>query len=115
MIVSGAMMRLHVKEVAEAKGITSAKMLSERSNIPYASVHRIWNGSVTMLALDTIERLCRALNVQPGMLMSWIETEDDTGPPTRGHSAQTDRPATASKPRRTPRSKISSRAAIVTG
>jgi DNA-binding Xre family transcriptional regulator len=74
MIVEG-MMKLHIREIAEARGIKSAKALSERAGIPYASVHRIWNESVTMLALDTIGKLCKALNVQPGMLMSWIDTD----------------------------------------
>lgn len=75
MIVCEDMMKLHIREIAEARGITSAKALSDRAGIPYASIHRIWNESVTMLALDTIGRLCKALNVQPGMLMSWIDTE----------------------------------------
>jgi DNA-binding Xre family transcriptional regulator len=79
------MMKLTVKEVAEAKGIHTAKALSVKAGIPYASVHRIWNGTVTMLALDTIERLCRALGVQPGMLMMFIDTDAiQQGDPSQG-------------------------------
>ena len=98
-------MKLHVKEVAEAKGIKSAKALSIAAGIPYASVHRIWNGSVTMLALDTIERLCKALNVQPGMLLSWIDTENLPGADSTGQTASHRRIPSTMKPRGEKRSK----------
>jgi DNA-binding Xre family transcriptional regulator len=78
------MMRIHVKEIAVTKGINSAKALSVQSGIPYASAHRIWNGSVTMLALETIEKLCRLFQVQPGMILGWVDTDappiDQSGP-----------------------------------
>ena len=66
-------MKWNVQEVAEAKDIRNAKDLADRLGIPYASIYRIWNGTAKMAALDTLERLCQTLQVQPGMLLMRID------------------------------------------
>jgi len=68
-------MKLLVKEVAQAKGIQNAQQLSELAGVPLASMYRIWNGKARMVGLETMERLCKALKVQPGLLLMHIDTE----------------------------------------
>lgn len=68
------MTKLIVREVAEREGITNALELATKAGVPYASAHRLWNGTARMIGLDTIERLCRALSVRPGQLFE-LEAE----------------------------------------
>jgi DNA-binding Xre family transcriptional regulator len=113
MVLSEDMMRIHVQEIAVTKGINSAKALSVQSGIPYASAHRIWNGSVTMLALDTIEKLCRLFNVQPGMILSWVDTDAPQGPSSQGDEQPARR--TSLGPSKSRRETKQARAAVVGG
>jgi DNA-binding Xre family transcriptional regulator len=68
------MVILVVKEVAEKAGIKTAYELAQRTDIPIRSVYRIWDGSATMLGLDTIDRLCYALDVPPAQLFKYERT-----------------------------------------
>ncbi|MFL6215899.1 MAG: helix-turn-helix domain-containing protein [Blastocatellia bacterium] len=64
------MVRLTVKEVALAKGIKNAAQLSEATEIPLASMYRIWNNTARMIGLDTLDKLCNFLDVPAGMLLA---------------------------------------------
>jgi DNA-binding Xre family transcriptional regulator len=63
------MIELRVKEVAEKRGIDNPFSLSRESGIAYANCHKIWNGQQTMIALDTLDRLCSALDCEPGDIL----------------------------------------------
>jgi putative transcriptional regulator len=63
------MVELKIKEVAEQRGINNPFTLSQVSGLAYASCHRIWNGQPAMIGLDTIDRLCEALNCEPGDIL----------------------------------------------
>lgn len=65
-------MVLTIKEIAEARGFKNAKQLADTAGIRYKSMYPIWNGTARMIALDTLERLCKALRVQVGMLFEII-------------------------------------------
>lgn len=66
------MVRLTVKEVALAKGIKNAAQLGEVTDIPLASMYRIWNDTARMIGLDTLNKLCNFLDVPAGMLIAHI-------------------------------------------
>src|SRR5215471_9225383 len=70
------MMKLTVKEVAEAKGIKNATQLGELARIPLASMYRIWNGTARMIGMDTLEKLCTTLDIPVGMLIVHIPEKD---------------------------------------
>lgn len=64
------MVELRVREVAEAKGINNPLTLSQVSGLAYATCHKIWNDPPVMIGLDTIDRLCEALECEPGDLLA---------------------------------------------
>ena len=61
-------LRLRVKELREALGLTQAE-LAERANVRRATVNRIENAHVTAIDMDVLERLAEALGVEPGFLV----------------------------------------------
>ncbi len=61
-------MVLNVKDVAEARGYKNAKQLADAAGLRYESAYPIWNGTARMISLDTLEKLCKVLRVQAGML-----------------------------------------------
>ena len=62
------MIRLAVREVAEARGIKNAKQLGEAAGLHYKSAYAIWNGASKLIGLETIDKLCKTLRVHAGML-----------------------------------------------
>lgn len=72
MLVSGAMMKWNVKEIAEAKGYKNARELSDAAGIPLASMYRLWKGTADMVGLATLNKLCGLLDVPVGMLLTYI-------------------------------------------
>ncbi len=72
MLDCGAMsMKLIVKEAAQREGIRNPVELSQKTGIAYGSCYRLWQGTATMIAVETIERLCTALRVYPGQLFDF--------------------------------------------
>jgi DNA-binding Xre family transcriptional regulator len=67
----GAMLRFAVREVAEKAGIRNALDLSQRAGLPYESCRRLWQGTSSMVALTTLERLCQVLEVRPAQLFDY--------------------------------------------
>jgi DNA-binding Xre family transcriptional regulator len=54
--------RLRVKEVAQEKGISLTK-LSQRSEVAYNTVRRVWRDPFTDVTLSTLQRLADVLGV----------------------------------------------------
>ena len=63
------MVELKIREVAEGKGVSNPFALAQATGLAYATCHNIWNGQPTMIGLDTIDRLCEALDCEPGDLL----------------------------------------------
>jgi DNA-binding Xre family transcriptional regulator len=70
------MMRLTVKDTAEARGFKNAKQLADAAGIRYKSMYPIWNGTARMIGLDTLERLCNTLRVQAGLLFEIVLSDE---------------------------------------
>ncbi|MGH9762960.1 MAG: helix-turn-helix domain-containing protein [Blastocatellia bacterium] len=82
--------RFTVKDIAMVKGFRNARELADAAGIGYASMYPIWKGQAKQIKMTTIDRLCRILGVQPGMLMVYEpdhndRVEDDAGTPPRHH------------------------------
>ncbi len=56
------MIKLRVKEVVDQKGLKITE-LAERANIAYGTAHSLYKGHVTRIDLDTLDRVCEALEV----------------------------------------------------
>ncbi len=65
------MVRFLVRELAEERGWTISK-LAEVSGIAYSSALDLWYDRPQRIDKKTIERLCIALNVQPGALFKYV-------------------------------------------
>ena len=59
---------LRIREVRQVKGWTQAE-LARRAGIRRATVNRIENARVKAIDLDVLEKLAKALDVDPGYLI----------------------------------------------
>jgi DNA-binding Xre family transcriptional regulator len=66
--------RLRVKEVANQKGISLTK-LSQRSEVAYNTVRRIWREPYTDVTLSTLQRLADVLKVDVSELIESVEDD----------------------------------------
>lgn len=80
-VVSGDMMKLFVKEVAQAKGFKNAKALADGMSahfgvsMSYSTIYPLWNDDAKLWARETFDKLCAFLNVPAGMLIQHIPGE----------------------------------------
>lgn len=89
------MMKLFVKEVAQAKGFKNAKALADAmsehfgASMSYSTIYPLWNDDAKLWARETFDKLCAFLKVPAGMLIQHIpgELRLDQGP------AKSDKPA----------------------
>jgi DNA-binding Xre family transcriptional regulator len=73
------MVELRIKEVAEARGITTAYQLQKRMNVPPGTAARLWRGEMKMIGLDTIEALCEAIGCEPADLIVRVQEKKTNG------------------------------------
>jgi putative transcriptional regulator len=70
------MMKLTVRDVAEARGFKNAKALADAAGIPYASIYKIYNGKSNTIGLITLNKLCKTLDADVGLLLKYIPDEE---------------------------------------
>lgn len=58
---------LRIGEVARQQGLT-IKALAERAGVAYNTAHGLFTGRATRIDLDTLDRICAALQMEPGDL-----------------------------------------------
>ncbi len=63
--------KLRVKEVAQQKGVSLTK-LSQRSEVAYNTVRRLWRDPYTDVTLSTLQRLADVLGVDVRELMESV-------------------------------------------
>ena len=68
--------RLRVKEVATSKGISLTK-LSQRSEVAYNTVRRIWREPYTDVTISTLQRLADVLKVDVNELIESVPDETE--------------------------------------
>ena len=65
-------------DVMLAKRKMSVTELSERVGITLANISVLKNGRAKVIKLDTLDKICKALNCQPGDILEWrMEEESD--------------------------------------
>ena len=64
---------LKVRQIAEQKGVGNPFALARVTGLGYAVCHRMWNSETTLIALETIAKLCDGLKVKPGQLFEYTE------------------------------------------
>ena len=68
-------MKLRIKEVAEAQGL-NRNQLQLKSGVTLPLLTRYWNNTTTEVKLEALEKIARALGVQPGDLIVF-DNEDE--------------------------------------
>ncbi|HSB09676.1 MAG TPA: helix-turn-helix transcriptional regulator [Blastocatellia bacterium] len=55
--------------MAEARGFKNARQLGEATGLFPATVYRLWGDTARRIDKDTIDKLCVALDCEPGLLI----------------------------------------------
>lgn len=78
LMVKGGHMHWRLREIAEPER-WNAKKLAEATGLAYNTVWGIWTNRSKRADLDTLATLARVLKIQPGDLLSNLESEDIAG------------------------------------
>ena len=65
-------------DVVLARGRMSLTELSEQVGITLANLSILKNGRAKAVKLETLDRICKALQCQPGDLLEWEADGDET-------------------------------------
>ena len=68
------MVRLKVREIAEAKKINMSK-LSRMADLNYNTVRAIWDDATKDVTVSTLEKIAKALNVEIAELIEVLPDE----------------------------------------
>ena len=66
-------------DVMLARRKMSVTELSEKVGITMANISILKNGKAKAIKLDTLNKICRALDCQPGDILEYLPDEDETG------------------------------------
>jgi len=70
------MIRLKIKEVAEQKGLSMAK-LARRADMDFKTVQRIFHDPYRDISLSTLDRLAAALGIPANELIETVPNSDN--------------------------------------
>ena len=63
-------------DVMLAKRKMSVTKLSEKVGITMANISILKNGKAKAIKLDTLNKICKALNCQPGDILEWSDCDE---------------------------------------
>ena len=70
------MVRLKIREIAEAKKINMSK-LSRMADVNYNTIRAIWDNEKKDVNVSTLEKIARALKVELSELIEVLPDEED--------------------------------------
>lgn len=65
-------------DVMLAKRKMSVTELSEKVGITLANISVLKNGKAKAIKLDTLDKICKALNCQPGDILEWSDRNEES-------------------------------------
>lgn len=65
-------------DVMLAKRKMSVTELSEKVGITMANISILKNGKAKAIKVDTLNKICRALDCQPGDILEYVKTDEET-------------------------------------
>jgi len=66
------MIRTHVQEIANKRGITTAYQLQKALNISPSVAAKIYSDDFEMISRKSLDRLCKILDTTPAELITYI-------------------------------------------
>lgn len=73
------MIKWKVKEAAQAIGIDNATQLRAKTGLGQSTCYGLWDNKSEHVARNTINVLCRVLQVNPGVLIEYVPDESQPG------------------------------------
>ncbi len=70
------MIEAKVRETAEARGVKSSYELQHALGVAPTVALRLWRGEVTRFSVETLDKLCGALDCQPGDLLIYVPNKN---------------------------------------
>ena len=70
------MIRLRISEIAKGKGLNQSQ-LQMRASVTPQLLNRYWHSHTQSVAFEPLEKIARALDVQPGDLIEIISDEKE--------------------------------------
>ena len=64
-------------DVMLAKRKMSVTELTEKVGITMANISILKNGKAKAIKIDTLDKICKALQCQPGDILEWKEEEEE--------------------------------------
>ncbi|HEX8351952.1 MAG TPA: helix-turn-helix transcriptional regulator [Pyrinomonadaceae bacterium] len=61
--------KMRIRERCAAQGIVNAHQLAEKAGLTAPTAYRAFNNDIKQLTLATLEKLCTALDCEPGDLL----------------------------------------------
>lgn len=72
------MIQINIQELSKLKGFKNAHQLQLAEDLSPAAAVRLWKGEVEKISMETLGRLCLALDCQPGDLFVFLPDESST-------------------------------------
>lgn len=70
--------KMRIGELTKQQSLT-IKALAERAGVAYNTAHALCTGRATRIDLDTLDRICAALRVEPGELFIRQAADETSG------------------------------------
>lgn len=61
-------LQIRIREVAQSRGLKTAYQLQRRADLAPSTAARLYKNSVSLITLETLEKLCDALDCDAGEL-----------------------------------------------
>ncbi len=82
--------KMRIGELTKQQSLT-IKALAERAGVAYNTAHALCTGRATRIDLDTLDRICAALRVEPGELFVRHAADETAGQdPEDGRAHESD-------------------------
>jgi DNA-binding Xre family transcriptional regulator len=80
------MINIRVRELAEGRGLRNAHGLQLEAGLASHVAVRLWKGQVERISIETIDRVCEALDCEPGDFIVRVKLESRKKPKSKGSS-----------------------------
>ena len=76
------MIKTHVQEIAQRRGITTAYQLQKALNISPSVAAKIYSDEFEMISRKSLDRLCKVLKASPAELITFVDDSKKHGKST---------------------------------
>jgi DNA-binding Xre family transcriptional regulator len=70
------MITVAIRESAEKRGLTTAYQLMKLLDVSPSLAAKYWRNDMTMIGIDTLDRLCKALKCRPNDILRFAPDEE---------------------------------------